>query len=104
MKKCINVTLLVYLLLFQCELGFSQNENFRTPFMTIERAIDTALIYAKNNDIDLQGKFIQKVEYNDGNNRSPFWSIFWVNEYITKGGNVELKLYADGTTEKKFYK
>lgn len=104
MRKFIKLALLVHFLFFQCEVGFSQDENYRAPFLTIERAIEAALIYTENNDIDLQRKFIKKVEYHDGHNHLPFWRIYWINEYITKGGDVELKLYADGTVEKKFYK
>ncbi len=104
MRRFTRLALLVHLLLFQCEVGFSQDENYRTPFLTIERAIEAALIYAENNDIDLQEKFIKKVEYHDGHNNLPFWRIYWINAYITKGGDVELKLYGDGKVEKKFYK
>ena len=74
---------------------------------TIEQAIATARTYARQEGIDLSGKFISKAEYrNNMQNRSaqPYWQILWINKKVTKGGGVELKLKRDGSIEVSYHK
>jgi hypothetical protein len=78
-----------------------------SPQISVESAIKKAQQYAAKNDIDLKGKFITKVEYhNNMHNKSeqPYWFVLWINKRVTKGGGVELRLYADGSIEERYHK
>lgn len=93
------------LILFLSGLAHAQTNTF--PTKTIESVIAEARHYAKEKEIDLGDKFIQKAEYQNNlqsKNKRPYWSIYWINKKITKGGGVELRLYPDGSFEEQYYK
>lgn len=87
--------------------GLAFAETGTVPIMSMELAIEQAKYYAADNGIDLSGKFMKKTEYHnnpqDGDGR-PYWQVYWINRRVTKGGGVELRLFADGRVEEKYYK
>lgn len=80
----------------------AQDDN--SPGIDVNHAIAGAVSYAEKNDIDLHGKYIKKVEYRNAKVERPYWLVYWVNKRITKGGEVELKLYSDGSVEVRYHK
>lgn len=80
------------------------DENQRLPFTSIQQAIRIAENYARQRELDLQGKYIGRAEYHWRKSENPYWSIIWINEYITKGGVVEIKAFADGRMEDAYHK
>ena len=78
-----------------------------SPYMGIELAIDKAREYIEQQQIDCSGKFITSVQYNrdmPNEYKRPYWAVRWAEKTPTKGGEVEVRLYADGAIEKTFYK
>lgn len=98
---------LVLILLSCCSYSMADEVAFkdlRTPFLSISDAIAAAKTYAEKNDIDLQGKYIKRAEFFDRGEAAQCWSVLWVNEFVTKGGDVELRLCKDGTVKEAYYK
>lgn len=89
-------------------LGVTVHAQDKTsPEITAEHAIAQAKQHARQKEIYLEGKYIKKVEYvvnlQNPDDR-PYWSVYWINRKVTKGGGVELRLYGDGSIEEKYYK
>lgn len=92
----------VIVLLAPGERTFSQDD--RSPYLSVEQVIKKARRYAADKDIDLKGKFISKIEYRTSSGNTPYWSVIRLNKNVTKGGEVELRLYADGPTKEIYHK
>ena len=78
-----------------------------SPQINIEHAIIKARQYADKSKIDLDGKYINKVEYHNNmqnKNAQPYWLVLWINKLVTKGGGVELRLYEDGSVKDRYLK
>lgn len=78
-----------------------------SPEMTVETAIATARQYAEEKEIDLSNKFIIRAQYErDMRNqfKHPYWSVQWSVKTISKGGDVEIRIYNDGSKEEFYYK
>ena len=96
---------LFLLLLNPGELVLAEDDF--SPTETIEHIIAKARAHARENNIDLRGKFISKIEYhNNMQNRSeqPYWQLLWINKKVTKGGGVELRLYPDRAIKVYYHK
>lgn len=78
-----------------------------SPDITIEQAIEKARQYAVKKDIDLTGKYVNKVEYHNNmrdKSKQPYWMVLWINRFVTKGGGVEVRLYENGSIEERYHK
>lgn len=110
MKRKFNRVLLLYIVAFLSFFivgGTVQAQPDFSPKITIEDAIKKARQYADQNDIDLNGKYINWVTFhNNMQNRDqqPYWSIRWINRRVTKGGGVELRLNENGSIEVHYLK
>ena len=109
MPRQINITSLCIFfllsLLYSGESVYAQTDF--SPQNSVVDAIERAKLYAGRNDINLDGKFIKKVEYHSNmqNRREQsYWLVLWINKHVTKGGGVELRLYTDGSIKENYYK
>ena len=82
-------------------------ETMTSPATNIETTISRARVYAAQQEIDLSNKFIIKVVYERDIRhefKRPYWSVLWSEKTISKGGDIELRLYTDGSIEESYYK
>ena len=77
------------------------------PDINIKTAIDLAQQFAEVNEIDLTDRFIVSARYDrDQLNqyRRPYWSVTWAVKTVSKGGDVEIRIYSDKSIKVFYYK
>lgn len=92
----------VMLLISGHVLAFDTKGLEEVPTIAIEQALVLARQYVASEKIDVSRSFLAKVEWQWQSGLMSFWLVEWRRIEFVDGGQVYVKVFADGTIEYTF--
>ena len=94
-----NFSLVVLVTLLSNAVLATDTSQLEAPAIPIEQALVVAQRYVSSEHVDVSDKYIAGAEWNPRSGLISFWRVTWLSRKHTRGGSVEVKVYADGRME-----